>query len=115
MLPVVRTHVLYLATRQDSCQELYEEPASQMEEGDGKKDWRGMTAPDKPEEFWPHCERADADKLLETVEHLASEVGDAKIKQAVNEVTQQYQEAKKITAAPNAGVLLDMPEDVLDG
>ncbi len=69
------------------------------------------------DELWPHSERRpDANKLFETLEQLASEAGDPKIKKAVDEARQQYEEAKKIADAPaDPGVLLDMPADVLDG
>jgi hypothetical protein len=68
------------------------------------------------DELWPHGgQKSDADKLFEAAEQLAAEVGDGKAGQTVSAAKQEYAEVKKIVGAPDPGVLLDMPDDVLDG
>jgi hypothetical protein len=68
------------------------------------------------DEVWPHGESADASKLYDAAEEFAAQSDDPKMKEAVGEAKQRYEEARKIADAPAAsGLLLDMSDKVLVG
>jgi hypothetical protein len=78
----------------------------------------GNVTPDRRDihEVWPRDRKADPSKLFEVAEELASQVADPRVMQAVGEAKHKYEEAKKIAETSTAaGLLLDMPEEVLDG
>jgi hypothetical protein len=67
------------------------------------------------DKLWPHGERANHDKFFESVEGLASEVGDPTIKETIEKAKRQFKLAKELVANPPEILMRDIPDSVLDG